>query len=561
MTAGPLDCIVVGYNDPPFERYERLIRNYGVDSEAYRDLRYSFVELHGRVLNYVDLLNYVDATARGASRTDRRFESGEIPNLAAVYLTNYLRRRGLRAKHVNLFQKEKDRFRALLDERPACVAITTTFYILNFPAAEIVEFVRQHSPDTKIVIGGPLVANHLRAAQQGGQPYADALGMVQSDRLRAALDDLAADAYVVDAQGECTLAHIARALRDGGELTTIPNLILKRHGRYRRTPIVPEQNPMNEVDIHWTSFAEDSLGPTLQTRTARSCAFSCAFCSYPERAGDLALASLETIEREFDAMHVLGTRNVVFIDDTFNVPLARFKDICRLLVRKKYGFRWFSYFRCSNSDPEAFELMAEAGCAGVFLGIESGSPAILKNMSKAARVDQYATGIEALRRHDILTFGSFIIGFPGETAETVAETSAFIKSSGMDYFRTQSWYYEHGTPIARQRDKYDMQGEGFVWSHATMDSIEAQEHIDRLFFGIESSTWLPQWSFDFWFIPYALGKGISLDQFKRLVRGGNRILSLDLASVSDAQKAHGKEDAFRRLIDVAREWNGATAAV
>jgi len=559
MTAPTLDCIVVGYNDPPFERYEKLIRNYGVDSEAYRDLRYSFVELHGKVLNYVDLLNYVDATARGAARTEKRFASGEIPNLAAIYLTNYLRRQGLRARHVNLFQQEKDRFRALLAERPACVAITTTFYILNFPASEIVQFVREHSPGTKVIIGGPLVGNHLRAAARENEHYVDAMGLVQSDRLRTSLDDLGADAYVVDSQGEYTLSLIAKALRAGDDLSSVPNIIIKKNGRYRRTPLQPEKNILDQVDIHWTDFADEDLGPTLQTRTARSCAFSCAFCSYPERAGDLTLAGLETIEREFDAMAALGTRNVVFIDDTFNVPLARFKEICKLLIRKKYGFKWFSYFRCSNSDAEAIDLMAEAGCTGVFLGIESGSPTILKNMSKAARVDQYATGIASLKKHGVVTFGSFIIGFPGETAETVAETTAFIKSTGVDYFRTQSWYYEHGTPIARQREKYDMKGEGFVWSHATMDSIEAQEHIDRLFFSIDSSTWLPQWSFDFWFIPYALGKGISLPQFNRMVRGANKILSLDLASVSEAQKAHGKEDAFRELVDLAREWNAEVA--
>jgi radical SAM PhpK family P-methyltransferase len=554
---GPLDCIVVGYNDPPFARYEQLLRNYGVDSEAYRDLRYSFVELDGRALNYVDLLNLVDATARGADPRERRFESGEIPNLAAVYLTNYLQRRGLGARYINLFQQEKEQFRAWLQEKPLCVAITTTFYILNFPANEMIEFIRGISPETKIVVGGPLVGNHLRAAQEGGQPYADALGLITSDRLRTSLDDLGADAYVIDSQGEQTLVDIVRQLRAGGDLSKVPNLIVPSKGRYRRTPISPEKNPMDEVDIRWTELGGGMLGPTLQTRTARSCAFSCAFCSYPERAGDLALASVDTVERELDAMHALGTRQVVFIDDTFNVPLARFKDLCRLLIRKRYGFKWFSYFRCSNSDTEAFDLMKEAGCAGVFLGIESGSPAILKNMHKAARIDQYVTGVAALKARGILTFGSFIIGFPGETADTVRETRDFIQSAGLDYYRTQSWYYEHGTPIAREHEHYGMEGDGFVWRHATMDSLEAQDHIDRLFFEITGATWLPQWSFDFWFIPYALGKGLSLEQFGAYVRGANRLLSLDLASVPDAQRALGKGDAFRDLVDAAHAWDAA----
>ena len=42
-------------------------------------------------------------------------------------------------------------------------------------------------------------------------------------------------------------------------------------------------------------------------------------------------------------------------------------------------------------------------------------------------------------------------------------------------------------------------------------------------------------------------------------RGANQILSLDLASVSDAQRTHGKEDAFRHLVDLAREWNAEVA--
>jgi hypothetical protein len=60
----PLDCVVIGYYEPPFEEYERLIRRCGVDSEAYRDLQFSFVDLDGRRRNYVDLLNYVWACSR-----------------------------------------------------------------------------------------------------------------------------------------------------------------------------------------------------------------------------------------------------------------------------------------------------------------------------------------------------------------------------------------------------------------------------------------------------------------------------------------------------------------
>ena len=79
--------------------------------------------------------------------------------------------------------------------------------------------------------------------------------------------------------------------------------------------------------------------------------------------------------------------------------------------------------------------MAQSGCKGVFLGIESGSPHILKLMTKAATIEKYADGMKLLRQYDILTFGSFIVGFPGETSETVKETADFIKENKPDYWR------------------------------------------------------------------------------------------------------------------------------
>src|SRR5947207_8474827 len=109
MNKSRLDCVVIGYNELPFEQYERFLRNYGEDSEAYRDLKFSFVNVDGRKLDYPGLLNYSVSLAHaegGAKRFDD-FKSGDIPNLAAVYLTNFLHRQGFTGKYINLFQYEK----------------------------------------------------------------------------------------------------------------------------------------------------------------------------------------------------------------------------------------------------------------------------------------------------------------------------------------------------------------------------------------------------------------------------------------------------------------------
>ena len=534
-----LDCIVIGYNEVPFSRYEQFLHAYGEDSEAYRDLKFSFVNLDGNKLDYPGLLNHVRSLA---GVNGEELKSGDIPNLAAAYLTNFLRRNGHAAEYINLFQYEKDKLIEYLRRDPLCVAITTTFYVVNLPVTEMVEFIREHNPRVKIVVGGPLVNNHARN--------------YHGDALKTALEDMGADIYVLEGQGELTLARLIECLKNGGNLNDVPNLAYFENKALHHTTTVPENNSLDANFIDWKDFGgSGDLGATIQTRTARSCAFKCSFCNYPSRAGALTLLSLDVLERELDSILTLGgVRNVVFIDDTFNVPFPRFKDLCRMMIRKKYPFNWFSYFRCSNSDQEAIDLMAESGCKGVFLGIESGSPSILINMNKSATVEKYAKGIEMLRRNGILTFGSFITGFPGETDETVQETIDFIRSTRPDYYRSQMWYCEPGTPIQNERRKYEIEGEGFVWEHASMDSMEAMDHIDRMFLEINESVWLPQWSFDFWIIPYLMGKRISRERFREFMTTAHRMLTLEIASVPAQQKKSLQRDYLRTLVQTAQTW-------
>jgi len=541
MDNNRIDCVVIGYNETPFEQYESLLRKYGEESEAYRDLKLSFVDLQGHRLDYMGLLNHVLDQARlngGSSHENQWLKACDIPNLAAAYLTHYLRRREFKTRCINLFQFEKETLARYLADGALCVAITTTFYLTNLPVNEIVRFIRENSKDTRIIVGGPLIANHARNCRNG--------------ELEAALNDIKADIYVVESQGEFTLAKAVAFLVKGGQLEEIPNIIFFENGEMRRTDTRPENNSLDEEFIDWGLLADAGVGPTIQTRTARSCAFSCSFCNYPTRAGKLTLAELSTVEKELDSMARLNVKNVVFIDDTFNVPLPRFKDICRLMIERRYGFNWFSYFRCSNSDEESIALMAKSGCKGVFLGIESGSATILKNMNKAASVEKYEKGIKMLRQHRIMTFASLIIGFPGETEDTVRETVDFIKTNKPDYYRAQLWYCEPGTPIEARREQYRIRGNGFVWSHSTMDSLEAIDHIDRMFLNVNGSVWLPQWSFDFWALPYLFGRGFSDIELKELMISAQKLLRLEIASLRQEEKRIWQQSILATMVEVVR---------
>jgi p-methyltransferase len=421
------------------------------------------------------------------------------------------------------------------------VAVTTTFYVNIVPVLPIVELVRRSSPASHIVVGGPLIEGLC----------ADGLGDLVQDLLHG----MDADSYVLESQGESTLEHLCRALTSGGSLESVPNLIRRTDAGWAMTRRMPENNALDDCVIDWSGFGAAEIGVTAQTRTARSCAFKCSFCDYPIRAGDLATASVATVRGELRALARLGVRNLVFVDDTFNVPPTRFKSLCRMMIEEDLGLEWYSYFRCSNArDEETFDLAAASGCRGVFLGIESGDPRILANMNKLAKDDQYRTGIARLKERGITTFASIIVGFPGETEESVQNTIDFLEETKPTFWRAQPWWGNERSPVYRRRSEYDIRGNGYKWSHSTMDSSEAASWCDRMFETVRGSTWLPLYDFDFWSLPYLAGKGLSADDVVSLLTVSQELMCArdrDHADVPRVAALAGELERRAAEVDVA----------
>ena len=229
----------------------------------------------------------------------------------------------------------------------------------------------------------------------------------------------------------------------------------------------------------------------------------------------------------------LGVENVIFVDDTFNVPEERFRQICRLMINERLPVHWYSYFRCSSvKDETTFDLMQQSGCRGVFLGIESGDDDILKNMNKVAATKSYKRGIEQLKKRGILTFASFIAGYTGETAQTIKNTIEFINEAAPDLYRMEPWWFNKQSPIGRASNKFRIEGEGHSWTHSTMTSEEACDAIDRVFEEVKYSAWCPQQSFSFWAIPYLIGKGMLMDQVMTFHRLCHAVLTKQTKDMS-----------------------------
>ena len=498
------DCIIIGPHEIDFPIVESKLKKMGEQSAAYRVLKANSVSFRGERMPYFQMLNQLLTTATGQPS---HLHVCELPSLALCHLKSFLSKQQLNVEIINFFPFEKARLLSLLAQSPIAVAITTTFYVDSDTVIEIVRFIREHNPYTKIIVGGPYILNVCTTYDTEAQNFI--------------FKTIGADIYIGDSQGELTLSQLLHELRNthNQNLNRVPNLTYTfNNTTFQRTPRLIENNNINESIVDWQLFDQAYYTPTVQMRTARSCSFSCAFCQYPSLGGPLSLNSMDVIEHQLRLFQEAGVKNVVFIDDTFNVPLPRFKAICRMIIKNKFDFNWFSFFRCANSDDEAFDLMQASGCKGVFLGIESGDDTILTNMHKSASINRYRRGISKLRERDIITFASFIVGFPGETQETIKNTIDFITETEPTFYRAELYYHYTSVPIHQQAEQYGIRGSGYHWKHNTMDWQEACDMVDVMYKTITGPLIMPGYMFDFWSIPYLMGKGLSPDQLTRFMR-------------------------------------------
>lgn len=503
------DCLIVGFNDYDFASYVNMVASMGTRSGAYRDLRLAFIPLPDGPARALDVLTAYQG--EGRETPPPPFHNTDFLWPTIPYLGSYLRRRGFSFDYVNLFHLERERLREKLARGDVLsVAVTTTLYVIPEPIIEIVSFVRACAPEVTIVVGGPYVRNQTTA----GDP----------DAARKVFKYIGADVYVDSSEGELALSRVLAALKDGASLAGIDNVAWRRGDDYVVNAASVESNALAEDPVDYRLFARD-LGQFVSLRTAKSCPFACAFCGFPGRAGSYTYLPVELVERELNVLRDLGgVTTLTFLDDTFNVPKRRFKDILKMMIRNRYGFRWNSFYRSDHGDAETVALMGEAGCEGVFLGVESGSAAMLERMNKTARPHDYFEAIPRLRAAGISTYASLIVGYPGETFETVRETMDFLEAARPDFFRAQLWYADHQTPVWKDRERLRIEGEGFNWRHASMDSATASDLVEKMFLAVGHSIWMPQYGFEQWSTFYLQRRGMTMAQIKTFLRCFNEVI-------------------------------------
>ena len=239
-----------------------------------------------------------------------------------------------------------------------------------------------------------------------------------------------------------------------------------------------------------------------------------------------------------------GVRRVYFTDDNLFTSRRRAAELCRALIDSKMAMKWRGMVRVGMVDEEIAELMARSGCMEILLGIESGDPGILRRMKKRVTPRQILDGIAWLNRRGINTKSTFIIGFPGETEQTVGRTVDLLNAYPTDGPAVHRYLFFTFAvlPLSEVagrelRQAYGLEGYGYHWRHATMDSAQASELL-----AAAQEQLKPQLSPSY-VLEVPEMPGLTVEQIKRIYLLRNRLARLDRAGLKEPS---GRE-LWRRL--------------
>ncbi len=281
------------------------------------------------------------------------------------------------------------------------------------------------------------------------------------------LDEASVDIAVVG-QGEETFAEIVNRLAAGefrvsGFGFQVAGAVVKtRNSKLETGPPRPLKDlnafPAANYDlIDVERYFQLKRDRQLDYISSQGCRFRCTFCADPfvYKRGWMALEP-ERMGRELEVLWKrYGFHDVGMQDETFFTHKHRVEAIADGFMRRKLGFTWTATMRADQGfrlDDALLAKCKRAGLRRVMIGVESGSQRMLDWMKKDIKIEQVFDSAEKCLRQGIGVIFNFIVGFPDEPDESVAESlrvARQLRAMSPD-FEISIFYYKPypGNPIA-----------------------------------------------------------------------------------------------------------------
>jgi hopanoid biosynthesis associated radical SAM protein HpnJ len=250
----------------------------------------------------------------------------------------------------------------------------------------------------------------------------------------------------IDWAGRKEFDFTCKEVAEGRPLAEINGLSFRKEGKIIHNPERELIQNMDElpwvVDVYKRDLQIEKyfIGyldhPYLSVYTGRGCPAQCIFCLWPQTIGGhrYRTRSPDNVAAEMAHARMLfpQVREFFFDDDTFTINQPRAREIAKRL--KPLGITWSCSSR-ANVNYETLKLMKECGLRVLMVGYESGNQGILNRIRKGIVIEEAKQFTRNCHQLGIKIHGTFILGLPGETKETIEQTIRYAQE--LDVFSLQ----------------------------------------------------------------------------------------------------------------------------
>lgn len=248
--------------------------------------------------------------------------------------------------------------------------------------------------------------------------------------------------FIVRSEPEMVVSNLCRVVRSGGYYADVKGISYWKDGGFvqnENEPLVQNLDalPYPAYDLIKT---EKYLLPFSNKRflliaTGRGCNYGCTFCADHVYYGrKVRLRKPERIAEELKHWkETLGIRDFLFWTESFTLNREFSCEVAKEIIRNHLDINWVCNSRVDNVDDEMLSLFKQAGCTMIGFGIESGDQQVLDRMNKRITTEQIRNATDLAKKNGIEVVAHTILGFPGETPETIKSTVRFVKSLNLDY--------------------------------------------------------------------------------------------------------------------------------